>query len=156
MAEALAALEGSDVATWLRYSRWGYAAVNTAHVLGIALLVGAILPLDLRLLSLWSSVPRDALVRVLAPTAAAGLLLAATAGLLLFSVRASEYAALPLLWVKLALVATGASAALAHHLRYGALLQRAGPRQLAWAGATSMVCWLGALVAGRMIAFVAD
>ncbi len=156
MAEALAALEGSDVATWLRYSRWGYAAVNTAHVLGIALLVGAILPLDLRLLGLWPSVPCDALVRVLAPTAAAGLLLAATAGLLLFSVRASEYAALPLLWVKLVLVATGASAALAHHLRYGALLQRAGPRQLAWTGAVSMACWLGALVAGRLIAFVAD
>lgn len=156
MAEALTALEGSDLATWLRYSRWGYAVVITAHVLGIALLVGAILPLDLRLLKLWPSVPREALIRVLVPAAAAGLLLAVTAGLLLFSVRASDYAALPLLWVKLALVATGVSAALVHHLRYGALLQRASPTQLLWIGATSMACWLGSLVAGRLIAFVAD
>ena len=156
MAEVLAALAASDFATALRMSRWLYAGVNTAHVLGIALLVGAILPLDLRLLGLWRGVPRDALVRVLVPVAAAGLTLALTAGALLFATRAPEYAALAVFRVKLALVALGAGAALALHLRYGVRLQHASRATLARAAALSMTCWLGALVAGRMIAFAGD
>ncbi len=156
MAEVLAALAASDFATALRMSRWLYASVNTAHVLGIALLVGAILPLDLRLLGLWRGVPRDALVRVLVPVAATGLALALTAGALLFATRAPEYAALTVFRVKLALVALGAGAALALHLRHGPRLQHASRATLARAAALSMTCWLGALVAGRMIAFAGD
>jgi hypothetical protein len=58
------------------------------HVFGMALLVGAILPLDLRLLGCWPGVSRSALIRVLAPVAATGLVIAVAAGILLFSVRA--------------------------------------------------------------------
>ena len=105
MAEVLAALAASDFVTALRMSRWLYAGVNTAHVLGIALLVGAILPLDLRLLGFWPGVPRDYLVRVLVPVAATGLALALAAGALLFATRAPEYAALTVFRVKLGLVA---------------------------------------------------
>lgn len=140
----------------LRFSRWGYALVNTAHVLGIALLVGAILPLDLRLMGAWSDVPRATLARVLVPVAAGGLVLAVTAGLLLFSVRATDYAALLVFRVKLLLIATGAGSAVALHLAHGLLLEGAGQRRLAGAGTLSVICWLGALVAGRMIAFAGD
>ncbi len=156
MAEVLAALAASDFATALRMSRWLYAGVNTAHVLGIALLVGAILPLDLRLLGLWRDASRDALVRVLVPVAATGLTLALSAGALLFATRAPEYAALPVFQVKLALVALGAGSALALHARFGARLQRARRATLTRAAALSMTCWLGALIAGRMIAFAGD
>ncbi len=156
MAEVLAALAASDFATALRMSRWLYAGVNTAHVLGIALLVGSILPLDLRLLGLWGSHPREALVRVLVPVAATGLVLAITAGALLFATRAPEYALLPVFQVKLALVALGATAALALHLRYGAWLRHARRAVLVRAAALSMTCWLGALIAGRLIAFAGD
>lgn len=156
MAEVLAALAASDFATALRMSRWLYAGVNTAHVLGIALLVGAILPLDLRLLGLWRSVPRDALVRVLVPVATAGLALALAAGALLFATRAPEYAALTVFRIKLALVTLGAGSALLLHVRHGVRLQGAKRATLARAAALSMSCWLGALIAGRMIAFVGD
>ena len=50
MDEVFQALQATPVAQYLRTARWGYATLNTAHVFGIALLVGAILPLDLRLL----------------------------------------------------------------------------------------------------------
>ena len=149
----LAALEGSAPAQALRFSRWGYAWVNAAHVLGIALLVGAILPLDLRLLGLWRGVPRAALVRVLVPTAATGLGLAVLTGPLLFATRATEYADIGFLWMKLALVATGAGAALWAHAAHGFLLEGAGRGRLAAHALLSMACWLGALVSGRMIAF---
>lgn len=156
MEPLLAAIEGSDLALALRFSRWSYAAVNTAHVLGIALLVGAIIPLDLRLLGLWRSVERDALVRVLVPVAATGLALAVVAGLLLFSVRAVDYAALLILRVKLVLVALGAGSALALHLAYGHSLETASRARLAQAAGLSLTCWLGALIAGRMIAFAGN
>jgi hypothetical protein len=53
----LAAVESTALAEYLRGARWSYAAVNGIHVFGIALLVGAIVPLDLRLLGLWRGVP---------------------------------------------------------------------------------------------------
>jgi len=152
----LAALEGTTLAGVLRYSRWGYAAVNAAHVLGIALLVGAILPLDLRLLGAWPRVPRQALVRVLVPVAATGLVLAVATGVLLFSVRASEYAHVGFLQAKLVLVVIGAGSALVLHRAHGLLLAGAGKVHLAIHAALSMTCWLGALGCGRLIAFAMD
>ena len=149
----LAALEGSEVARGLRFSRWAYAWVNAGHVLGIALLVGAILPLDLRLLGAWRGVPRAALVRVLVPVAAAGLALAAVTGGLLFATRATEYADVGFLQMKLSLVAIGALAALWLHRAHGFLLEGAGRGRLAGHALLSAFCWLGALICGRMIAF---
>lgn len=156
MDEFFAALEASSIAQTLRNSRWEYAAVSTAHVLGIALLVGAILPLDLRLLGWWRSVPLQALSRVLVPMAAAGLAIAVTAGALMFSIRAREYADLGLLRLKLALVALGILSALTLHLRAGARLESAGSVRRSVHAAISIACWLGALVCGRLIAFVSD
>jgi hypothetical protein len=152
--EALfAALQDTTVAGALRVSRWGYAAVNTAHIFGIALLVGSIVPLNLRLLGLWPRVPLGALARVLVPTAAAGLTLASIAGLLLFSVRAQEYAGVGFLQLKLGLVAAGALAALHLHQRHGPWLESVSRRRLAAHAVVSLSCWLGALACGRLIAF---
>lgn len=156
MDEFLAALAATDIATALRQSRWGYAAVNATHILGLALLVGAIVPLDLKLIGFWREENRDALVRVLVPCAAAGLAIASLAGLLLFSVRAPEYAKNPAFLTKIALVAAGTGSALFHHIMYGRNLTAASPGQLKAAGLISLACWLGALVSGRLIAFFAD
>src|SRR3546814_3819020 len=53
LADALAALQNLEPVAALRASRWVYPLVNTAHIAGIALLFGAIAPLDLRLLGAW-------------------------------------------------------------------------------------------------------
>lgn len=156
MESLLAALEATSLAQTLRTSRWLYAATNTAHVLGIALLVGAILPLDLRLLGCWREVPRVQLVRVLVPVAATGLALTIVAGALLFSARATEYAGVGFLQAKLALVLSGAAAALAVHWRHGFLLATASDARLAGHALVSLACWPAALVCGRLIAFAAD
>ena len=154
MEAALVALAATELAAALRVSRWGYAAVSGLHILGIAVLVGAILPLDLRLLGLWPGVPRAALAWVLVPCAAAGLALAVAMGGLLFAVRAPDYAALTVLQVKLALVATGTLAALALHARHGLWLATAPDARLRAHAALSLACWLGALACGRAIGFV--
>ena len=156
MDAALAALEGTAIAQALRVSRWGYAAVNAAHILGIALLVGAIVPLNLRFLGAWRTVPRPILVRVLVPIAATGLGLAVVAGFLLFSVRAREYADIGFLQAKLVLVAVGTLSALWLHCAHGFLLENARDSRLAGHAVAALVCWVGALACGRLIAFAGD
>ena len=151
--EVLAALEGAEFASVLRGARWGYAAVNALHILGIALLVGAIVPLNLRLFGLWRGVPQGFLVRVLVPMAASGLGLTVIAGFLLFAVRAQEYAAIGFLQAKLLLVVVGTLAALEAHRRYGILLEGARRSYLTVHAGISTICWLGALLCGRLIGF---
>lgn len=153
MDNLLAAIEATEIAHALRASRWGYAFTNAAHILGIALLVGGIIPLQLRFLGLWPGVPKPALVRVLTPLAAIGLALAMIAGILLFSVKAREYAGVGFLQAKLVLVMIGMLSAVALHRAHGFLLDSASDARLAGHAVISLFCWIGALVCGRMIAF---
>jgi hypothetical protein len=153
MEALLAALEASGPAQYLRASRWGYAAVSGAHILGIALLVGAVVPLNLRLLGLWRGAPREQLLRVLVPAAAFGLVLAVPTGLLLFSVKAEDYSAIFFLPAKLVLILAGILSAVTAHLRYGLELKGAEPARLRLHALVSLACWLGALALGRLIAF---
>ena len=76
--ETLAGLQDMALPAALRASRWVYPVVNTGHILGLALLFGAILPLDLRLLGLWPRLPMRPLSRVLLPVALCGLALSLT------------------------------------------------------------------------------
>ena len=156
MEALLTAVEGTALAQALRTARWAYAAVNAAHILGIALLIGATVPLSLRFLGLWLAVERRALVRVLAPVAATGLAIAVSAGVVLFSVRAREYAGIGFLQAKLALVALAVLSAAWLHGRHGLLLETASEKQLKAHAILSLGCWSGALICGRFIAFAGD
>jgi len=147
-------MESSAIAEHLRVSRWGYAAVNAAHILGIALLVGAVIPFNLHMLGLWRGVPRMMLAPVLVPVAATGLALAVAAGTLLFSVKAVEYSGIVFLQIKIVLVTAGTLSALLLHRAYGWSLQNATEARLRTHALLSLACWLGALVCGRLIAFV--
>lgn len=152
MLEALNALEASGIATHLRFSRWTYPLVNFGHILGIALLVGSIVPLDLRLMGVWPTVARRDLERVLVPVAAVGLTLAVVMGLLLFSVQARDYAGLRVFQAKMVLIVLGTLNALGAEVRR----RRAAPLpalDAAMAG-VSLVCWIAALLAGRLLGYV--
>jgi hypothetical protein len=146
-----AAVEASAVASFLRQSRWTYPLVNAAHLLGVALLVGAVVPMDLRLMGLWrGEVPLRSVLRLLQPVAAFGAALAVLTGLLLFSVQAKDYVALRLFGVKLALVAVG----LGHALAWGNALDGAPSGRQRLAGALSLVVWVSVLVCGRMLGYL--
>jgi len=149
LAEALASL---PIAGWVRVSRWGYAAVSGGHVLGVALLVGAIVPLDLRLVGAWRSVPHAALVRVLVPVAAGGLGLAVVTGGLLLLARPDVYLAMPLFLAKLGLIAAGVAHAVSVHLSGG--LAAASAARLRRTGLVSLAVWPTVLGLGRGLAFV--
>ena len=115
MEDLASAIQASDLARALRQSRWTYPAINAAHILGVALLVGAVVPMDLRLIGVWrSDVRLQTVLRLLRPLAVAGAALALVTGALLFVVQASEYAATRLFYAKMALVAIGLGHALAN------------------------------------------
>lgn len=159
LAEGLTALQELAPIAALRSGRWSYAAVNAAHIVGLALLFGAIVPLDLRLMGWRRSVPIAVLARLLLPAAIGGLCLAIAAGFVLFSTRAVEYAALTLFQVKMALVACGiANALLLHRAAQWEAVRTVTaampPVRLRAAGALSIALWLLVIVCGRMLAFV--
>lgn len=148
LAEALAA---TDLAQWMRNGRWIYAAVSGLHVLGIALLIGAIASLDLRLIGFWPALPLEVLGRVLVPVAITGLTLAMAAGLLLFLAGPAEYLQMRLFLLKLVLIALGTGHALWFHASKGFDRRPAALRRV---GLTSLLIWLAVLTCGRMLAFV--
>jgi hypothetical protein len=155
-ADLLAGIEGSVLATALRGSTWVYPLVNAGHVIGIALLFGAIVPVDLRLIGAWRAVPLAVFLRVLVPVAAAGLAVAAVFGLLLFAANARDYVASGFFQAKMAMLALGVANALAFH----ALRRRHAPddpgRDIPWQwliGATSLAVWLAVIVLGRLIGY---
>lgn len=154
MEALLESLHQIGLAEWLRYSRWGYASTNAAHILSLALLVGAIAAFDLRLVGLWRDIPLDTLRRVLVPVAATGLALTAITGFLLFLPRAPEYAELPLFLIKMGLVAVATIHAVGRRL--GTPLDELGTGRQRMIGISSLMMWIVVLVCGRMIAFVAD
>ena len=155
--EALfAALEGTTLAQTLRGSRWFYAGVNAAHIFAIALLIGSVVPLNLRLLGVWRGISREVVLRVLAPVAASGLILALLTGPLLFSVRAQEYSGVGFLQLKLAFIVAGVLSTLVLCWTHGFLPKDAPRARLVGHAILSTVCWLGALVCGRLIAFAGD
>jgi hypothetical protein len=125
--------------------------VNTGHIAGVALLVGSIILLDLRLVCAWRSVPLAPIWHVLTRTAGVGLAFAIVFGALLFVTRATEYAASSSFMTKTAVVGAGIANALVLGLIASAQrrqMQSANdrpPRRLQIAGGFSLIAWLTAL-----------
>lgn len=147
----LEAIAGWPGASWLRQSATAYLFVNAAHILGLAVLLGAILPLDLRLLGLWRRYPIEVLGPFLVRCAAAGLGIALLAGAWLFSVKPDEYLANPAFRWKLALLASALVNVWLQHRSPG--FMHGSPAVRVRAG-LSLCLWLSVLVAGRWIGFV--
>ena len=154
-----AALEATAIAGALRGSVWAYPLINTGHLLGIALLVGAILPLDLRLLGLWPNTALAPLWQVLTRTAGVGLGLAVVCGALLFVTRAAAYVESTLFLTKMALVGVGTVNALLLHLLWYRHDPRPRttahplPRRVRVHALVSLLTWLTVLVSGRLIGY---
>lgn len=151
-----AALEATQLASALRNSVWSYPLVNAGHIFGVALLVGSIVPLDLRLLGVWSSVPLAPLYVVLTRAGSVGLAVAVVCGFLLFISRASEYVSSDLFLAKMLVVAVGA----ANVLTIGKAPVRPSQTEsaqtnLRWrlAAGVSLISWLAALILGRLVGY---
>lgn len=146
-------LEATPVARFLQENGWFYAGVNTLHIVGIALLVGAIVLLDLRLLRVWRGVPLEALSGPAVTVASVGLAVAIPTGAALLSVQATEYVANPFLYVKFAAVLVGLVNVAALRLAGRDWTDGRFARRQVAGGLVSLIAWLSALTAGRLIAY---
>src|SRR4051794_9512675 len=104
MAMNMNALEGSGVAHWMREALWAYPAVETIHIVGLALLFGTIAIVDLRLLGFGRDVSAVAVTRKVLPWTLAGFAIAAVTGSLMFTAHASDFATLPIFLLKMTLI----------------------------------------------------
>jgi len=155
--EFLAPLAETPLARALIASPTLYLLVNAAHILGIAILFGAILALDLCLLGLTPSVPLSAVAPYLSRLSGVGVLIAILTGLCLFSVRPMEYAQNPAFLAKLGLVGLALTNVVFVHMgrSWQAVLRGSGPSPgLQFSAVCSMVIWIAAVVAGRWIGFL--
>jgi hypothetical protein len=133
--------------------------VNLTHILGVASLFGAVLVLDLRLLGVWRNVPLAAITGPTVPVAVTGFAIAATSGICLLATNATEYVGNPFLYIKFPAIALGLlnvvvlNSLSAWKARKTRELSSREQLQLSAIGGVSLVCWLTAISAGRMIGY---
>ncbi len=151
------ALEASALGQGMRSAAWAYPAVNVLHLLGLTLLVGPILLLDLRLLGFGKAFPVLAVSHVLTRWSVAGLLLMLMSGIALFSADAGPLLGNPVMQFKLAAIALAIANALAFRWRWSKRIadwDRAAPVLGKIQLLLSILLWMTIPIAGRMIAYV--
>jgi hypothetical protein len=151
-------LESTALARTVRESPSLYPAVETAHILGFVVLVGAAVMFDLRLLGVSRRLPVDALARHLLPWSRAGLLAVVPSGLLLFMSNAAGMWSNPAFRLKMALlVGAGLNALLFDFwtFRTVAAWNQDSPTPAAARNAAiaSLLLWAGVITCGRWIAY---
>jgi hypothetical protein len=154
-----AAVEGNALATWLRASAWGYPAVETLHLLGLALLIGSAVAFDVRLLGVASPLPVHLVARFLLPLARIGFGIAVLSGGFLFMMQARTFAVLPLFFVKMATIAVAVANTVIFHRGIFTSIDEwthvtPTPPRARVAAVVSLVCWTFALICGRFLAYV--
>ncbi len=150
------AIERSAAGQLIRESSWIYPAANLAHVIGIALMVGAIVVFDLRLLGvLRAGRPADAAALAL-PVARLGFVLAVPAGITLFVAEANGVVTNWVFLVKFAAIAVAIANIIVFHLgRFRDIASwSAIPAAARTAAAISLAAWLLAAFCGRYAAYV--
>ncbi len=146
-------------ATWvsaaIRDSTWMFAVIEILHLLGLALLLGSLIVLDLRLLG-WGMrrQPVAQLARELAPWIRGGLAVMLPTGLLLFFSEAMKCYASPPFAIKMTLLSL---AIVSHLIIFPQALRMKDsahlPRWSRPAACISLVLWFGVGLAGRAIGF---
>ena len=138
-------LEASALSTWVNQSDsvFAYPAVLLVHTIGLTLLVGINLAVNLRVIGFAPEIPAGDLRRLF-PFMWTGLALSVGSGALLLTAKATTMGVNPAFWVKMACVV----AAIA--IVFGV---RGQNKALA---VVSIALWFGAITAGRFMAYIGE
>jgi hypothetical protein len=152
-------LKGTALAQWVVTTPWAWPAAETLHFLGLALLIGIIAPLDVRLLGFMKSIPVTAL-RSLVPWAVAGFVVNLVTGLMFFVAAPDQYMHNLSWWFKvLFLVIAGVNMVLfetTQRTRLDAMGTGDTPATFKAIGAVSLASWLMVVYWGRMLPFLGN
>jgi len=157
MAAWLHTLQNSAFSAWVvgSDSIWAYPMILTMHTVGLGIVVGAAVIVDLRLLGVGPGVPLDEVKRLF-PIFWVGFFINLVSGVMLFVSEAADKATQPVFLLKLSLIAIGVAVTVRIRRRlFGggetSILAAAGLRTLATG---SLFVWAGAIVAGRLMAYL--
>jgi hypothetical protein len=146
--------EGMPLGAWLKQAMWGFAIVETIHIMALAVLLGTMVVVDLRLLGLGlKRMPTEELDRLLSPWFWTSFLTMVVSGVCLFSGEAVRLSKSEPFAYKMAFVLIAIAVHLTIHKKViargvdGAALGKI-------AACVSLICWLGIALAGRAIAFL--
>lgn len=139
-----------DAFAALQSHPWAYPALEVVHVVGIALLLGNLVALEVRVWGGAIALPAPALARLSLTLAGIGFTLAAASGLLMFATQPGDLLANRSFVVKMGLLAlAGANAAWFHGRGSLVKLDRLARLQML----ASTLIWLAVVTCGRWIAY---
>ncbi len=151
--QALAAL---PLAVWVREVTWAYPVVETAHIVGLACLVGSIAVVDLRILGWSRTLSAVALMRHVLPLSIAAFFLVVATGLMLFLAHAGELIGNRVFVIKMCLIGlAGVNAALFHTGSWAnpdTWVDQA-PLPARALAVSSLLLWMAVISCGRWIAY---
>ncbi len=162
LSEFWTSLEYSSLGDFVAVSIWAFPTIETLHVIAVALVVGSIAIVDLRLLGLAS---RDTAVtrlsREMLRLTWGAFALAVVTGLLMFVSKASSYAVNPYFLSKMGLIAAaGLNMLYFHFVTWKDVDQwdaaETIPVQAKLAGALSLLFWVVVVFLGRVIGFTLE
>jgi hypothetical protein len=153
-------LKGTALAQWVVTTPWVWPTAEALHFLGLALLVGTIAPLDVRLLGFMRSVPIAAF-RELVPWAVAGFVINLMTGMLFFVAAPDQYIRNLSWWFKVLFLAIAGVNMLLFETTQRSRIQAMEPGDVTPAafraiGGVSLVSWLMVVYWGRMLPFLGN
>jgi hypothetical protein len=155
---AMGAIEASALGQAMRQWLWLYPSVEIVHITGIALLVGSIAILDLRLLGLSRTVPVRRLAAHILPWSIASFALIVPSGLAMFVAHANDLMSNPVFAGKFCLILlAGANAGILHAGVFRGAEQWdvdvMPPLAARAAAAASLLLWISVIACGRLLAY---
>ena len=130
---------------------WAYPMLEVVHVIGVALILGNLVLLELRVFGWASELPIEPLARLSLGLAGLGFGLAVVTGLLMFGTQPGELLANRVFTAKMALIMLAGCNAGWFHARRSLQLQDATARV---SMLFSSVIWILVITCGRWIAYV--
>jgi hypothetical protein len=148
----LESISQTALVRWTAESDWGYPIVLTSHAIGMALVVGILLMIDLRVLGLANKISLDSL-RLYFRVAWVGLLINACSGTLLFLANYTAFLHNTAFLTKMSLLALGGLATwiLVREISSSTVDQPS--RRARVIASVCIAIWLGAIVAGRIVGY---
>ncbi len=151
-------LEGTQVALWVGESLWAYPFLLSLHAVGLAVVVGIVVMLDLRLLGSFKGLDVASFLPVMR-FAWIGFVVNAVSGAFLFTSQATTFVSSVPFLLKIGMIFVGAilAAVIQHRLRG---VRDGTDNDFANSGATKLIAgvslatWIGAIVTGRLIAYI--
>lgn len=155
--EIFRAMQDSQFTDWLLGSDsiWTYPLVLTLHTVGLAILVGASVVIDLRLLGVGRDVPPMKLDVLYARFIWPGFTLNAVTGVILFITQAADRVVDPIFYTKLSCIFTALwlGQVARRSLRLPEAAARTQQGRLRLVAVCSLILWSVGMVAGRLVAY---